>query len=112
VYSDFYEIPLPTLRFEKTEEIDIDKKSNDTEERNDAFQIDTRKKNDVRKITTLTNQRQGSQHRTLKNSRNERRFQKERKTTRSHATSTFQNDTQQNDDTRPQQGSEKLQEFL
>ncbi len=44
MYSNFYEIPLPALRFEKTEEIDIDKKWNDTEERNDAFQIDTRKK--------------------------------------------------------------------
>ncbi len=62
MYSDFYEILLPALRFEKTEEIDIKKKWTDTEERNDAFQIDTRKKNDVRKITTLTNQRQGSQH--------------------------------------------------
>jgi hypothetical protein len=37
VYSDFYEIPLPALRFEKVEETDT--KWNDTEE-NDAFQID------------------------------------------------------------------------
>jgi hypothetical protein len=37
VYSDFYEIPLPALRFEKVEETDT--KVNDTEE-NDAFQID------------------------------------------------------------------------
>jgi hypothetical protein len=34
VYRDFYEIPLPALRFEKVEE--IDKSENDTEE-NDAF---------------------------------------------------------------------------
>jgi hypothetical protein len=40
VYSDFYEIPLPALRFEKTEEIDT-KKVNDTEERNNDFLIDT-----------------------------------------------------------------------
>ncbi len=37
MYSDFYEIPLPALRFEKVEETDT--KWNDTEE-NDAFQID------------------------------------------------------------------------
>ena len=37
MYSDFYEIPLPALRFEKVEETDT--KVNDTEE-NDAFQID------------------------------------------------------------------------
>ncbi len=36
MYSDFYEIPLPALRFEKVEETDT--KVNDTEE-NDAFQI-------------------------------------------------------------------------
>jgi hypothetical protein len=33
VYSDFYEIPLPALRFEKVEE--TDHKVNDTEENND-----------------------------------------------------------------------------
>jgi len=54
VYGDFYEITLPALRFVKTEEIEIDKKSeNDTEERNNAFQNDTRKTTS-RKITTLT----------------------------------------------------------
>jgi hypothetical protein len=37
VYSDFYEILLPALRFEKVEETDT--KVNDTEE-NDTFQID------------------------------------------------------------------------
>ena len=37
MYSDFYEIPLPALHFEKVEETDT--KWNDTEE-NDAFQID------------------------------------------------------------------------
>ena len=37
MYSDFYKIPLPALRFEKVEETDT--KVNDTEE-NDAFQID------------------------------------------------------------------------
>ena len=39
MYSDFYEIPLPALRFEKVEETDTIKVINDTEE-NDAFQID------------------------------------------------------------------------
>ncbi len=39
VYSDFYEIPLPALRFEKVEETDTIKWKNDTEE-NNAFQID------------------------------------------------------------------------
>ena len=39
MYSDFYEIPLPALRFEKVEETDTIKWKNDTEE-NDAFQID------------------------------------------------------------------------
>jgi hypothetical protein len=34
VYSDFYEIPLPALHFEKVEE--IDESENDTEE-NDPF---------------------------------------------------------------------------
>ncbi len=44
MYSDFYEIPLPALLFEKVEETDT--KVNDTEE-NDAFQIDhTRKVRD------------------------------------------------------------------
>ncbi len=37
MYSDFYEILLPALHFEKVEETDT--KVNDTEE-NDAFQID------------------------------------------------------------------------
>ena len=38
MYSDFYEIPLPALRFEKVEE-NSQKKVNETEE-NDAFYID------------------------------------------------------------------------
>ena len=55
MYSHFYEIPLPALCFEKTEEIAKPIKSeNDTEERNDAFQNQQQKKNDVRKITMLT----------------------------------------------------------
>ena len=55
MFSHFYEIPLPALRFEKTEEIAKPIKSeNDTEVRNDAFQNQQQKKNDVRKITTLT----------------------------------------------------------
>ncbi len=37
VYSDFYEIPLPALRFEKVEETDT-KKWKTTPKRNDAFQ--------------------------------------------------------------------------
>ncbi len=47
MYSDFYEIPLPALRFEKVEETDT--KVNNTEE-NNAFQIRPRQKNtrDVR----------------------------------------------------------------
>jgi hypothetical protein len=39
VYSDFYEIPLPALRFEKVEENSQKKEVNETEE-NDAFYID------------------------------------------------------------------------
>ena len=39
MYSDFYEIPLPALRFEKVEENRHYQVKNDTEE-NDAFQID------------------------------------------------------------------------
>ena len=39
MYSDFYEIPLPALRFEKVEENSQKKKVNETEE-NDAFYID------------------------------------------------------------------------
>ncbi len=55
MYSKFYKIPLPALGFEKTEEIAKPIKSeNDTEERNDAFQNQQQKKNDVRKITMLT----------------------------------------------------------
>ncbi len=49
MYSDFYEIPLPALRFEKVEENRHYKVKNDTEE-NDAFQIDhvnTQKENDA-----------------------------------------------------------------
>ena len=49
MYSDFYEIPLPALRFEKVEETDTIKWKNDTEE-NDAFQIDhvnTQEENDA-----------------------------------------------------------------
>ena len=37
MYSDFYEIPLPALRFEKVEETDT-KKWKTTPKRNDAFQ--------------------------------------------------------------------------
>ena len=36
VYSDFYEIPLPALRFEKVEENDT-KKVKTTPKRNNAF---------------------------------------------------------------------------
>ena len=39
MYSDFYEIPLPALRFEKSRGNRHYKVKNDTEE-NDAFQID------------------------------------------------------------------------
>ena len=49
MYSDFYEIPLPALCFEKVEETDTKKWKNDTEE-NDAFQIDhvnTQEENDA-----------------------------------------------------------------
>ena len=42
MYSDFYEIPLPALCFEKVEETDTESE-NDTEE-NDAFQIRPRQK--------------------------------------------------------------------
>ena len=50
MYSDFYEIPLPALHFEKVEETDT-KKWKTTPKRNDAFQIRpksrSRKKNDA-----------------------------------------------------------------
>ena len=49
MYSDFYEIPLPALCFEKVEETDTIKWKNDTEE-NDAFQIEhvnTQEKDDA-----------------------------------------------------------------
>ena len=39
MYSDFYEIPLPALRFEKVEETDTKKWKTTTPKRNDAFQI-------------------------------------------------------------------------
>jgi hypothetical protein len=42
VYSDFYEIPLPALRFEKVEETDTKVKT--TPKRNDAFKIRPRQK--------------------------------------------------------------------
>jgi len=53
VYSDFYEFPLPALRFEKTEEIDK-KWKNDTGERNDAFLHNTPKITTSETRTTLT----------------------------------------------------------
>ena len=37
MYSDFYEIPLPALRFEKVEETDTKKVKTTTPKRNDAF---------------------------------------------------------------------------
>ena len=66
MYSDFYEIPLPALRFEKVEETDT-KVKNDTEE-NDAFRIRPRQRNKrkadslarddtQRKLKTLPEQR-------------------------------------------------------
>jgi hypothetical protein len=61
VYSDFYEIPLPALRFEKVEE--NSPKVNDTKE-NDAFKIRPRqrnktnvKKDDIRRSSTLKKHR-------------------------------------------------------
>ena len=48
MYSDFYEIPLPALRFEKVEETDTIKWKNDTEE-NDAFQIRPRQKAKIKR---------------------------------------------------------------
>jgi hypothetical protein len=38
VYSDFCKIPLPALRFEKIEEIDIS--NDDTTKRDDAFEVE------------------------------------------------------------------------
>ena len=51
MYSDFYEIPLPALRFEKVEETDT-KKWKTTPKRNDAFQI--RPSQEAERKTTLT----------------------------------------------------------
>jgi hypothetical protein len=50
LYSDFYEIPLPALRFEKIEEIDIKKT---TQVKNDP----SKRKPTLRKGTTLSKQR-------------------------------------------------------
>ncbi len=61
MYSDFYEIPLPALRFEKTEEIDK-KVRNDIEERNDAFQIDHIKKKRRQKLMTLIHSKETLNH--------------------------------------------------
>jgi hypothetical protein len=52
VYSDFYEIPLPALRFEKVEETNT-KVKNDTEE-NNAFQIDHVRRTQESSETTKT----------------------------------------------------------
>jgi hypothetical protein len=51
VYSDFYKIPLPALRFEKVEE--NRHKVNDTEE-NDAFRINHIRKTQELSETTKT----------------------------------------------------------
>ena len=50
MYSDFYEIPLPALRFEKVEETDMKKWKNDTEEKQRLPNSTTSKS---RKKTTL-----------------------------------------------------------
>jgi hypothetical protein len=82
VYSDFYEIPLPALRFEKTEEIDYDKKWkwHWREERripNRHTEEEWRQKNDYAHQINgkdLSIECQKDWH-----SRNERRFQKREK---------------------------------
>jgi hypothetical protein len=79
VYSDFYEIPLLALHFEKVEEIDI-KVNRNPEERNDAFWT-THRFNDVRKRTTrrLHSPRQGSQNQNRRKDNKIRRFQQTEK---------------------------------
>jgi hypothetical protein len=84
VYSNFYEIPLLALRFEKVEDIDI-KVNKNTKERNDAFQT-TRRVNDVRKRTTCTlhspwqgSQNQGSQNRNRRKDDIQGRYEASRK---------------------------------
>jgi hypothetical protein len=88
VYSDFYEIPLPALHFEKVEEIDI-KENRNPEERNDAFQT-TRRFNDVRKrmTRTLHSPRQGSQNRNCRKDDSQGRYDASRKTEKRHAETT------------------------
>ena len=50
MYSDFYKIPLPALRFEKVEETDTKKvKNDDTEEKQRLFQNSTNVKEAKRK---------------------------------------------------------------
>ncbi len=49
LYSDFYEIPLPALRFEKTEEIDKSEKRHWREERHSPTKH--RKYNDAHQFT-------------------------------------------------------------
>ncbi len=54
MYSDFYEIPLPALRFEKTEEIDkTDKSENDIKRKERRLPNRPRKNQRRQKITTL-----------------------------------------------------------
>ena len=62
MYSDFYEIPLPALRFEKVEETDTKKVKTTTPKRNDAFSkfdnVKKQKENDAqRKADSLVRKR-------------------------------------------------------
>jgi hypothetical protein len=83
VYSDFYEIPLPALRFEKVEEYLT--KVNDTEE-NDARprqkQISNVKKDDTRRSSQQRNAESATSKRHARNTNtsenNETQTEKER----------------------------------
>jgi hypothetical protein len=101
VYSDFYEIPLPALRFEKTEETDIKWmiQVNDTEERNNAFQT-TRRNNDIRrKRMTLTKLTVHSKNLRIKCRKDD---------AQRNDASEIDNDTQKNVKTRKKNDAQKL----
>ena len=61
MYSDFYEIPLPALCFEKVEETDTKKSENDTEEKK-TTPSKIRQNQKAERKTTLTTLREKQIH--------------------------------------------------
>ena len=60
MYSDFYEIPLPALRFEKVEETDTKKVKNDTEEKQRSKEKQIHSLDEVKKPKDKTTLKQRS----------------------------------------------------